>query len=148
MPTPTTTSWVSGSLGALVALAPLTGLAQQDTAMPAPLVEFLSSLPRPLQLSPTTAKALNEAVAAIRAKRYDEARAALGELDLERLGPYERSNTEHLLYRIAYAEGRYGEARQHILNALDSGGLNEEEVAHARARLEDVDAALAAAPPT
>ena len=116
--------------------------------MPRPLAEFLSSLPQSRQLGLTTAKALNGAIAALKAERYDEARAALGELNLDRLTPFERSNTEHILFRIARAEENYGEARQHILNAIDSGGLNEQEIAHAQERLKEMDAALATAPPT
>ena len=148
MLTPTNTSWVSRILGAVIALTPLAGLAQRDAAMPPPLAEFLSSLPQVRHLTPATAKDLNRAIAALKAERYDEARAALGELSLDQLTPFERSNTEHILYRIARAEEKYGEARQHILNAIDSGGLNEQEIAHAQERLKEMDAALATAPPT
>ncbi len=134
----------------LIALTPLAALAQGNSGLPPPLAEFLSSLP-PLPLrqviGPATGKALNDAIAALKAERYDEARAALGSLTLDRLSPFERANAEHILFRIAYADGEYGEARQHILNAIDSGGLNEQETANAQDRLKQTDA-LATAPPT
>lgn len=148
MLTPTNTSWVSRILGLVIALTPLAGFAQRDAAMPAPLAKFLSSLPQSRQITPPTGRVLNEAIAALKSERYDEARAELGKLNLDRLTPFERSNTEHLLFKVALAEKKYGEARQHILNAIDSGGLNEEEIVHAQARLKEMDAALATLPPT
>ena len=148
MLTATNASWVSRILSAaiVIALAPIAAHAQRDAAMPRALVELLASLPR--VLSPEVSKALNEAIAALKAERYSEARAALSHLSLDRLAPFDRSNTEHILFRIAYAEEAFGEARQHILNAIDSGGLNEQETANARERLAEIDAKLATAPPT
>jgi hypothetical protein len=149
MLTATNASWVSRILGLaiVIALTPVAALAQPDPAMPRALAELLASLPRP-PLRAETGKALNDAIAALQAERYTEARAALGNLSLDQLTPIERSNTEHILFRIARAEGKYGEARQHILNAIESGGLNEQEVANAQDRLKEIDAALATAPPT
>jgi hypothetical protein len=148
MPKATKASWVSRIPAIVIALAPLAVPAQDQPAMPRALADFLASLPQPArQLTPRTSRALNEAIAALRAERYEKARDALADLPLDELSPFDRSNTEHILYRIARAEGEYVEARQHILNAIDSGGLNEEEIAHARARLEEIDAALAPAPP-
>jgi hypothetical protein len=54
----------------------------------------------------------------------------------------------HILHRIALAENSYAEARRHILNAIDLRGLNEEEIANAQGRLEEIDATLATALPT
>ena len=149
MLTNTNASWVVRASAIAIALVPLAAMAQASSAMPRPLAEFLASLPQAgRHLGLTTSRALNEAIAALKAERYTEARAALAELRLDELTPFERSNTEHILYRIAHAEKNYVEARQHILNAIDSGGLNEEELAHAQERLKEIDAAIAAAPPT
>jgi hypothetical protein len=149
MLTATKTSWVARISGVAIvmALTPTAALAQQNSAMPRPLVEFLASLPR-LPVGPEVRKALNDAIGPLSAERYDEARAAIGKLNPAEFTPFERSNTEHILFRSARAEGKFGEARQHILNALDSGGLNEQEIAHAHERLEEIDAALTTAPPT
>jgi hypothetical protein len=146
MLTATNAARVSRVAAIVIMAAPLAALAQRDPPLPPPLAEFLASLPQARQLTRTTSKALNDAIAALSAKRYDEARAALATLKLDELSAFDRSNTEHILFRIAYAEGNYGEARQHILNAIDSGGLNEEEIANAQARLMETDAMLA--PPT
>jgi multidrug efflux pump subunit AcrA (membrane-fusion protein) len=149
MLTATNASWATRISAIVVALGSCAALAQQDSAMPPPLAAFLESLPQPpRQMTPATGKALNVAIAALNAERYDEARAALGVLKVQQLSPFDRSNTEHILYRIARADGEYAEARQHILNAIDSGGLNEQELANARDRLEEIDATIATAPPT
>jgi len=87
-------------------------------------------------------------VAALKAERYNEARAAIGSMSLDQLTPFERSNTEQVLFWIPRAEGQYAEARQHILNAIDSGGLNEQEIANAQERLREIEATIATAPPT
>src|SRR5687768_10689738 len=82
MLTATNASWVSRISAIVIALAPLAALGQQ-AALPPPLAEFLASLPQPpRQLTPATGKALNDAIAELQAKRYDKARAALGELSL------------------------------------------------------------------
>jgi hypothetical protein len=144
-----TPTWTSRISAIVIALTPLAGLAQGDVAMPPPLAEFLASLPQTArQRGPTASRAHNRAIAALNAERYDKARAVLGELSLDRLTPFERSYTENILFRIALAEGKYGEARQHILNALDSGGLNEQEIANAQARLAEIDATLSPPSPT
>jgi hypothetical protein len=148
MLTATNASWVSRISAIVIALAPLAALGQ-PAALPPPLAEFLASLPQPpRQLTLATSRALNDAIAELQAMRYDRARAALGELSLDELTPFDRSNTEHILYRIARAEGQYAEARQHILNAIDSGGLNEQEIANAQERLKELDPTLATAPQT
>jgi hypothetical protein len=149
MLTATNASLISRISAIVIALGSFSALAQPDLELPPPLAAFLESLPKPpRQLTPATAKALNEAIAELRAERYGEARAALGELDLEQLSAFDRSNTEHILYRIARAEGQYAEARQHISNAIESGGLNEQEIANARDRLAELDATLTTLPPT
>jgi hypothetical protein len=149
MLTATNASLISRISAIVIALGSFPALAQQAAELPPPLAAFLESLPKlPRQLTPATAKALNEAIGELRAERYAEARAALGVLDLEKLNAFDRSNTEHILYRIARAEGQYAEARQHILNAIESGGLNDQELANARDRLAELDSTLTTVPPT
>jgi hypothetical protein len=59
---------------------------------------------------------------------------------------YERGKAELVLFNIAYAEKDFDEARQHLSNALESGGLDAEETAGARAQPER-SARLGTAPP-
>lgn len=60
-------------------------------------------------------------------QRYDEARAILDWLDLDRLNPYERSRVEQLLAGIDQAEGNLAGARAHLEAALASRGLGPAE---------------------
>ena len=79
-----------------------------------------------------TAKALNAAVDALNMGKYDEARAALAPLKIDRLSPYERSRLEQILANIAAALEKYDEARVHVDNAIRAGGLNEQETSELR----------------
>ena len=79
-----------------------------------------------------TGKRLNEALEHLKAEHPAEARASLGQLNLERLSPYERSRVEQLYAAIARTEEKYGEAREHLGKAIESGGLNEQEASSAR----------------
>ena len=63
----------------------------------------------------------------------------MGELTLDRLSPYERGIAEGVLFRIAYAEQDYCEAREHLLSAIESGGLTEPRT-DAQEALERLDA--------
>jgi tetratricopeptide (TPR) repeat protein len=74
-----------------------------------------------------TAKALNAAVDALNMSKYDDARAALAPLKIDKLSPYERSRLEQILSNIAAAEEKYDEARAHLDTAIKAGGLNEQE---------------------
>jgi tetratricopeptide (TPR) repeat protein len=56
----------------------------------------------------------------------------LGTLQLDRLSPYERGTVERILFSVAYAEDRYEDARGHLQSAIDSGGLNAQQVDEAR----------------
>jgi len=78
-----------------------------------------------------TGKVLNSAIEALNAERHDEALAAIATLDLEGLSPYERSKVEQILFNIAYSRERYADARQHLQQAVDAGGLNAQEIAQA-----------------
>jgi Tetratricopeptide repeat len=75
-----------------------------------------------------TAKALNAAVEAMNMGDYAGARAALASLKPDKLSPYERSRLEQILLGVAAAQEQYDEAREHLQNAIKSGGLNEQEI--------------------
>ena len=79
-----------------------------------------------------TGKALNAAIEFLNMEKYAEAQAAIGELKMDKLSPYERSKVEQILFNISYAQDKYGEARGHLQKAIDAGGLNEQEVSQAR----------------
>jgi len=65
-------------------------------------------------------------------EKYNEAQAAIAELKMDKLSPYERSKVEQILFNISYAQDKYAEARGHLQKAIDAGGLNEQEVSQAR----------------
>jgi hypothetical protein len=134
MPTVTSASWLARSAATvlLIALSPPATFAQPERA-PA--------------ISLRVSHALNDAIAALTAERYDDARRAIGELRLDRLSRYERAKTEQVLFNIAYGERNYVKARQHLQNALESGGLNEQEAAVVRGEIERIEARLATTPP-
>jgi hypothetical protein len=79
------------------------------------------------RIDAATGKALNTAIEALNAQRYADAGRALEDLDLKRLAPYERSKAEQILYSISFGEGHDAAARDHLLLALDAGGLNAQE---------------------
>jgi tetratricopeptide (TPR) repeat protein len=87
-------------------------------------------------------QALNVAIGHFNAGRYAEARATVGELDLETLNPFERSHAERVLYTIAYAEENFEEAREHAQESIDAGGLSATETFRARVALADIDVML------
>ncbi len=74
-----------------------------------------------------TAKALSAAIDALNMSKYEDARAALAPLKIDKLSPYEHSRLEEILSSIAAAQEKYDEARAHIDNAIKAGGLNEQE---------------------
>jgi len=79
-----------------------------------------------------TGKALNAAIEFLNMEKYAEASAAIGELKLDKLSPYERSKVEQILFNISYSQDKYADARGHLQKAIDAGGLNEQEVSQAR----------------
>jgi hypothetical protein len=100
----------------------------------------------PAEFDLRVGRALNEAITALNAEQYADARAALGELRLDGLSPFERGKAELVLFLIAHAEDKLAEARQHLVSAIESGGLTEQEVVAARSDIERVDARLAKGP--
>jgi hypothetical protein len=91
-------------------------------------------------------KALKRATRNVNAEDYTDARAWVGQLDLDQLTPYELAMAEGVLFRIADAEQKYDEARQHVVRAIESCGLTDEGVASAQDAINriDTDARLAA----
>ena len=94
------------------------------------------------QLDSDAVPTLNTAIAHVDAGQYAEARAAIGELDFERLTPFERSKAETILYTVAYREENYEEAGEHARKALDAGGLSPGNAFRARLALADIDVML------
>jgi hypothetical protein len=127
----------------VLALSPPATFAQDDEALPA-IREF--SLRDLAPMSPKVGEAFNEAVVALNTGRFDKAANAIGKLRLDRLSSYERGKAERVLFNVAYAEKDFSAARQHLVNALESGGLNEPETAAAREQITRINARLATAP--
>ena len=51
---------------------------------------------------------------------------------MDKLSPYERGKVEQILFSIAYSQDNYEKARGHLQNAINSGGLNAQEIDGAR----------------
>ncbi len=75
-----------------------------------------------------TGKILNEAIELLNMEKYSEAGQRIGTLTLDKLSPYERGTVERILFNISYAQERYEEARGHLQKAIDSGGLNAQQI--------------------
>lgn len=85
--------------------------------------------PPPADIDQRTGRILNEAIELMNADDLDGAQGKLGELDLQRLSPYERGRVEQILANIEYSKANYAVSRQHMQAAIDSGGLNAQEIA-------------------
>jgi tetratricopeptide (TPR) repeat protein len=79
-----------------------------------------------------TGRILNEAIELMNSENYAGAAQKIGTLQLERLSPYERGTVERILFNTAYAQEQYDEARGHLQKAIDSGGLNAQQIDEAR----------------
>src|SRR5687767_95493 len=79
-----------------------------------------------------TGKILNEAIELLNMENYQGAAQKLGTLKLDNLSPYERGTVERILFSVSYAQERYEEARGHLQKAIDSGGLNQQQIDEAR----------------
>jgi len=78
---------------------------------------------------------LNKAVELLNADKYEEARELLLGLNRDRLSPYELARVESVLAAIAQGQDKMGEAREHLQKAIDSGGLNDQEISSTRFQL-------------
>jgi len=78
-----------------------------------------------------TGKILTEAIDALNAEQYGAAAAAIAKLSMDKLSPYERGRVEQILATIADSQENYPSAQAHLQAAINSGGLNEQEVSQA-----------------
>src|SRR6188474_1956389 len=140
----TATSWSRLSrisvIVLVLALSPPATFAQDDEPLPA-VREF--SIRDLAPMSPKVGEAFNEAVVALNAGRFDKAGDAITKLRLDRLSSYERGKAERVLFNVAYAEKDFTAARQHLVNALESGGLSEPETAAAQEQITRINTRLA-----
>lgn len=79
-----------------------------------------------------TGEILTKAIEALNAEQYDAASQALAQLKMDKLSPYERGRVEQVLAAIANSREDYPGAQAHLLAAVNSGGLNENEISQAR----------------
>lgn len=84
------------------------------------------------QIDAATGKRLNEAIEAVNAEKFTEAKAALAKLNPEKLSPYEKSRVEQMLASIASSENDYAGASRHLQAAVATGGMSDEEILSAR----------------
>jgi tetratricopeptide (TPR) repeat protein len=87
---------------------------------------------RPPSFDARTGKRINEAIDKLQAGQTAEARAAIDKINLNRLSPYEAGRVWQLLAAVDQAEEKYKAAREHLGEALSSGGLNEQETSSVR----------------
>ncbi len=79
-----------------------------------------------------TGRILNEAIELLNAENYSGASQKISTLPLDKLSPYERGTVERISFNISYAQERYEEARGHLQKAIDSGGLNTQQIDESR----------------
>jgi tetratricopeptide (TPR) repeat protein len=91
-----------------------------------------SDEPPPTNIDQVTGKILNEAIELMGMENYAGAQQKLATLKMDSLSPYERGKVEQILFNIAYSQDRFDQARQHLQNAINSGGLNTVEIDQAR----------------
>ena len=84
------------------------------------------------QIDAATGKRLNEAIEAVNAEKFAEAKAALSKLNPEKLSPYENSRVEQMLASIASSENDYAGASRHLQAAVATGGMTDVEILSAR----------------
>lgn len=87
------------------------------------------------QIDQRTGEILTEAIEFLNNDQNAQARAKLGELTLDRLSPYERSRVEQMFFSLDVQEENYAGARQHMEAAINSGGLNDQEISQGRYQL-------------
>jgi tetratricopeptide (TPR) repeat protein len=75
---------------------------------------------------------INKAVELLNAAKYADAREVLESIDRKHASPNEVSRIEQVLAALAQLQERFGEARTHLKNAIDSGGLNDQEILSTR----------------
>ena len=86
----------------------------------------------PQGLDQQTAKVLSEAIELLNMENHAGAAAKIATLNFEKLSPYERAKVEQILFQVSYSQEKFAEARDHLKKAVDSGGLNAQEVSDAK----------------
>ena len=114
---------------ALLLAAFQVSLAQQQ---PAPKQGENGKAPPAPTIDAATGKVLNEAIELLNKEDFKGAGAKIDTLKLDKLSPYERSKVEQIMFNISYSQEKYDEARGHLQKAIDSGGLNAQEIEQAR----------------
>jgi len=99
------------------------------------------------RIGPATGAALNDAISALNTRNYGAARDAIARVSLDRVSSFERGKVEQVLHAVSVGEGKYAEAREHLVSAIESGGLTAPEVADALSRIGAIDAALSRGAP-
>lgn len=99
------------------------------------------------RIGAATGAALNDAIVALNARNYGAARDAIARIFLDRVSSFERGKIEQILHAVSVGEGKYAEAREHLVSAIESGGLTPPEVANALSQIGAIDAALSAGAP-
>jgi tetratricopeptide (TPR) repeat protein len=110
----------------------LSGASQDGTSRAGNRGGSSSEQAPPTNIDVQTGKILNEAIELMGMENYTGAQAKLGTLKMDSLSPYERGKVEQILFNISYSQDKFNEARQHLQNAINSGGLNSVEVDGAR----------------
>jgi len=117
---------------ALAALLSLTIIAVGVGVDPAYAAEGKEGKREAPPIDISTGKKLNEAIEALNAQKYAEARAVLDKLNMEKLSPYEQSRVWQIRASIAGAQSDYDGVRKAMQAALATNGLSEEEAQEAR----------------
>jgi tetratricopeptide (TPR) repeat protein len=86
----------------------------------------------PQDISAQTGKILSEAIEFLNMDQFDQARARLGDLRVDRLSPFEKSRLHQLLFNLEMNDEDYPGAREQLQLAIDSGGLNIVEMSQMR----------------
>jgi hypothetical protein len=127
----------------VILLAPFAAAAQTAGAPPSPVcaepaLDDGESSHRTIDRE--VGRTLNRAIRRVNAEDYADARALVGELNLDQLTPYELAMAEGVLYRVAGAERKLDEAREHVVRAIESCGLTEQGLARAQSLIITLDA--------
>lgn len=86
----------------------------------------------PQDISAQTGKILSEAIEFLNMDQFDQARARLADLRVDRLSPFEKSRLHQLLFNLEMNDEDYPGAREQLQLAIDSGGLNAVEMSQMR----------------
>jgi tetratricopeptide (TPR) repeat protein len=115
----------------LLGAAILLGAFHVSWAQQAPAKGDSKAPPAPT-IDAATGKVLNEAIELLNKEDFKGASAKIETLKVDKLSPYERSKVEQIMFNISYSQEKYDEARGHLQKAIDSGGLNAQEIEQAR----------------